>query len=283
MTRKRPIYADGYFKVSRRLLTSSLWTENSDVLRVFLVLLELAQDPRGPQDGTVIIARPILAGKALLSNACLERCLAVLLSPDAESRSPEFEGRRVEALPNGFRILNHQRYHDEARDRLLRSQREASGRLGGEKSGKVRRINAVARSKSEANAKQNEAHEHEHEHEHETEEKRPSVAIAPPPAWTREACDDWIARYQGTAPGGRIGKALKPLVVKHGWPEVRQSWQSYLSQTEPEFASAERFAATYGRWSGSAPAPKSKAQQSEDRTREVLRRFVEGGETNDAR
>ena len=176
MTKRRPVYSDGYFKVSRRLLSSSLWAENSDVLRVFLVLLELAQDPRGPQDGTVVIARPILAGKALLTHDKLDECLAVLLSPDGSSRSPEFEGRRIEELPNGFRILNHSRYHDEARDRLLRRARERAGRHGGEISGKVRARNALARSKIEANAKQNEAHEHEHEHEHNrTEERRPAA------------------------------------------------------------------------------------------------------------
>jgi hypothetical protein len=272
MTRRRPVYSDGYFKVSRRLLSSSLWAEESDVLRVFLVLLELAQDPRGPQDGTVVIAKPILAGKTLLPIDKVESCLAVLLSPDGSSRSPEFEGRRIEELPNGYRILNHSRYHDEARDRLLRRSRERAGRQGGEKSGKVRAANALARSKTEANAKQNEAHEHEHEHEHETE-KQSSVATAPA-SWTREACDDWIARFKGSAPGGRIGKALKPLVVAHGWPEVRAAWQSYLSQSEAEFASAERFAATYGRWSGECVAPKSKEQQSLDETKAVLSRFV---------
>jgi hypothetical protein len=80
--------------------------------------------------------------------------------------------------------------------------------------------------------------------------------LGPPPggrSWSSEACDDWAARFGGTTPGGKIGKALKPLVDKHGWPEVRKAWKSYLGQVEADYASPSRFANTYGRWSGSEP------------------------------
>jgi hypothetical protein len=85
---------------------------------------------------------------------------------------------------------------------------------------------------------------------------KPGGAGKPPAAaaWSREACDDWIRRFGGTAPGGQIGKALKPLVTKYGWETVRPAWQSYLSQAEPDYVSAQRFAATYGRWATAEPA-----------------------------
>lgn len=76
--------------------------------------------------------------------------------------------------------------------------------------------------------------------------------VVKPPSWTSEACDDFIAAYGGTAPGGVIGKALKPLVAKHEWPAVRDAWVRYLSETSAEYVSAPRFAATYGHWSGTA-------------------------------
>jgi hypothetical protein len=91
-------------------------------------------------------------------------------------------------------------------------------------------------------------------------------------AWSREACDAWIARFGGTAPGGQIGKALKPLVDRHGWSEVATAWRSYLTQTDAEYASPSRFAATYGRWSGTAP-PGTSRESSAD----VLRAAVAGG------
>ena len=95
-------------------------------------------------------------------------------------------------------------------------------------------------------------------------------------AWSRQACDSWIERFGGTAPGGQIGKALKPLVDQHGWEIVRQAWCSYLRQVEPEYASASRFASTFGRWTGTAP-PGAKSTVTE-RTVANLEAWVAGKE-----
>lgn len=121
--------------------------------------------------------------------------------------------------------------------------------------------------------------ERETEGERETEIPAPTAPaplVAVGASWSKHACDDWIDRYGGTAPGGQIGKALKPLVEKHGWPAVRHAWRSYLEQSDAEFASASRFAATYGRWSGSAP-PGAKPTVA-DRTRANLEAWVAGKE-----
>ena len=276
MKRGQGIYKEGYFKVSRRLLESSLWCENGDVIKVFLALVAMSQDPGGPRNGAVFIARKQLAAKMFLSEERLQECLSVLASPDDESRTQDRDGRRIEILPNGFRVLNYGLYHDEANDVLLTRLRSEAGRVGGLASAKVRWGKDKIVSKTQASRKQIQPTETETEKRQDGNGVTASVATAPAP-WTREACDDWIARFKGSAPGGRIGKALKPLVGAHGWPEVRAAWQSYLSQSEAEFASAERFAATYGRWSGECEGPKSKAQQVVDETKAVLERFVARG------
>jgi hypothetical protein len=108
----------------------------------------------------------------------------------------------------------------------------------------------------------------------------PAAVVPLARSWSREACDAWIARFGGTAPGGQIGKALKPLVDRHGWQEVGRAWVAYLAQSEAEYASASRFAATYGRWSGAAP-PGAKAGGRagvEARTRANLESWVAGKE-----
>ena len=103
-----------------------------------------------------------------------------------------------------------------------------------------------------------------------------SVADAPvaAPAWSSEACDDWQARFGGTAPGGRIGKALKPLVSRYGWETIRPAWRRYLAEKEPEFATPQDFAAKLGEWLhkriGSA-----KGQQFVDRTKAVLSEWLQ--------
>jgi hypothetical protein len=72
----------------------------------------------------------------------------------------------------------------------------------------------------------------------------------PTPSWSSRACDAWIEVMGGTAPGGRIGKALKPLVEKYGEEEVLTYWRRYLerrvAEGDIEFATPETFATRYG-------------------------------------
>lgn len=81
----------------------------------------------------------------------------------------------------------------------------------------------------------------------------PSDSAGKPPKakpWTQQACDLWMARFDGTAPGGRIGKALKPLVEKHGAETVLERFQRYLAEEDPRFATPETFATKYGAITG---------------------------------
>jgi uncharacterized protein YdaU (DUF1376 family) len=74
---------------------------------------------------------------------------------------------------------------------------------------------------------------------------------AAPGGWVSQAGEDWIERFGGTAPFGAIGKALKPLVEKHGWERVRAAWRFFLAQLEAKFAgggSPGKFANTYADW-----------------------------------
>ena len=92
--------------------------------------------------------------------------------------------------------------------------------------------------------------------------------------WPKDACDDWIERFGGTAPGGRIGKALKPLIAKYGWELIRPVWQKYLREEKPEFANPQDFASKLGRWLQKR-VPKTKGEHFVAKTREVLKAFLE--------
>ena len=50
----------------------------------------------------------------------------------------------------------------------------------------------------------------------------------------------WKQRFDGVAPGGRLGRALKPMVDKHGWPAVKAAWAAYLTEYDPDFARTKR-------------------------------------------
>lgn len=76
--------------------------------------------------------------------------------------------------------------------------------------------------------------------------------------WVAPFCEAWSDRFKGIAPGGRIGNALKALRAQHTDDEILVRWKRYLSQAEPQYASAERFAQTFGEWDGGA-APRINA------------------------
>lgn len=86
------------------------------------------------------------------------------------------------------------------------------------------------------------------------EPKKDSVAVGPL-SWSTEACDDFKARFGGMAPGGVIGRYLRPLVEREGWAEVRPRWKRCLDATDVRFAMASpaHFAATFGEWGNGGP------------------------------
>lgn len=124
------------------------------------------------------------------------------------------------------------------------------------------------------------------ETETETEEKRIAVAPRQPSngkveTWNQAACRIVTERYGGTAPGGRITKALRPLVGKHGEAAVLSAWARYLDETDAEYLSPERFATTFTHWSGSGrrvAAPSEKALARVDRIRRMAMGGLDAGE-----
>jgi uncharacterized protein YdaU (DUF1376 family) len=96
-----------------------------------------------------------------------------------------------------------------------------------------------------------------------------ALAAPSPPEekpWSVEACDDWEANLGDVASmAGRIGKALKPLLGKHGWGTVRELWQRACAQaaaeSDPEYFTPEVFARTF-KVRLTAPTPRSRGRPS---------------------
>lgn len=96
-----------YTKLFSSIVTSSVWCEDSDTRVVWVTMLALVN-----QYGEVNAALP---GLARTANVSLEKCAAAVLcfeSPDPHSRTADFEGRRVEKIDGGWRILNYEKYRD---------------------------------------------------------------------------------------------------------------------------------------------------------------------------
>ena len=101
------VMADAYTPVFKSILTSTIWLEKSHVKVVWITMLLLC-DKNGIVEGAV----PGIANSAVVSVDECREAIRVLLSPDPDSRTKEFEGRRVEEIDGGWRILNHRKHRE---------------------------------------------------------------------------------------------------------------------------------------------------------------------------
>lgn len=112
------------------IVTSTLWGESKEVRLLFVTMLAL-KDVNG-----IVLATT--AGLQRLANldsfAETAAALKVLESPDQHTDTPqEFEGRRIERIPGGWKILNHLKHRNEIevnrKEYQRRKQKEYRARL----------------------------------------------------------------------------------------------------------------------------------------------------------
>ena len=127
----------GYTKLFNSILASTIWREDDKTRIVWITLLAMA-DKYGVAEGSV----PGLADFARVSLQDCENALERLQSPDKHSRTKEHDGRRIEVVAAGWRIINHAKYRakmgaDERREYLKLKQREyrAASKHGVDKDG----------------------------------------------------------------------------------------------------------------------------------------------------
>lgn len=97
-----------YVKLFSQILTSSIWLESDQTLRVWITLLA-AMD----QDGFAHFASVRnLAQHARVSDSDCQTAVDVLESPDPDSSDPAHEGRRIERVPGGWLVLNAEKYRE---------------------------------------------------------------------------------------------------------------------------------------------------------------------------
>lgn len=240
-----------YFQVDKGIINSSLWIFGTpEEFKLWSYLMYTAK----PATGVVDEPAWLLAEHTKLSIEQVEKALAAFASPDPRSRTKREDGRRIRIEDGKIVLLNYLSFRDKDHStERVRSWRERK-RSETAGNGLKRRSTVTATVKREATppGTQGQGQGQGHITENETDcraDARPSTPEpVGPPAWSKEANDDWIAQYEGTAPGGPIGRHLKPLVAKYGWERVRPAWRAYLLATESQYANPARFAATYGTW-----------------------------------
>lgn len=98
---------DHYTKLWSRILDSTLWHEDRDLILLWIVMLA-----KKDKDHIVRTPIPELADKAKISLARCEECLAKLASPDKYSRTKDHGGRRIKEVDEGWLVLNGGKYQE---------------------------------------------------------------------------------------------------------------------------------------------------------------------------
>lgn len=99
--------AESYVKLFSTITTSTIW-EAPHATRIVWVTMLALTDRRGEIQASV----PGLARIANVSLAECEAALDAFLAPDRYSRTEEHEGRRIEKIDGGWRLLNYRKYRE---------------------------------------------------------------------------------------------------------------------------------------------------------------------------
>ena len=108
-----------YTKLFSQITDSTVWREPDHVRLVWITMLALA-DKRGE----VMASVPGLSDRARVSLEQTVEALKILSGPDEWSRSKEHDGRRIEEVGGGWKLLNYEKYRrirdDEERRAYMR-------------------------------------------------------------------------------------------------------------------------------------------------------------------
>ena len=118
----------GFTKLVPEIVMSSIWNEPPDVRCVWITLLA-TKDENGYVRGNLLS----LARTANVSVEATKHAIDVFQQPDPVSNTPDNEGRRIQAVPGGWYVLNHALYrgkdyreHEAERKREYREKHKVS-------------------------------------------------------------------------------------------------------------------------------------------------------------
>jgi hypothetical protein len=121
----------GYTKLFSSILASTIWRADNETRIVWITMLAMSD-----KAGRVEASIPGLADLARVPLEACEHALNQLQQPDKYSRTEDYDGRRIEKIDGGWRLINHGKYRDkmsrdERREYLKIKQREYRARQHG--------------------------------------------------------------------------------------------------------------------------------------------------------
>lgn len=94
-----------FTKLFSSITESTVWCEPAGTRLVWITMLAMAD-----RCGRVWASVPGLANRARVELEECQKALETFMAPDPFSRTPDHEGRRIEPIDGGWRLLNHAKY-----------------------------------------------------------------------------------------------------------------------------------------------------------------------------
>jgi hypothetical protein len=249
----------GYTKLFGSILDSTVWALPHASVRVWVTLMAMAD-----QHGEVQASVPGLTHRARVTRDECETALKSFLSPDPDSRTPDNEGRRIEPIDGGWRLINHRKYTqklsaDDRRERDTERKRRLRDKAG--QGGTNRNV---------PNGPANPYTETQTHTQTKTEEKeKPPATPARVPQLGEPEYPEEFERFWSGIRSNRSKGTKQPALkawVKHGKPPAEilfVKWVEYTASLGDTFAkdvstwlNAQGWRETY------EPAPKGKQTAS---------------------
>lgn len=96
-----------FTKLFSSIISSSIWRASKDTKVVWITMLAMCD-----KEGEVWASVGGLADMARVTREECQKALEELLAPDPDSRTKEHEGRRLEVIDGGWRVLNYRKYRE---------------------------------------------------------------------------------------------------------------------------------------------------------------------------
>lgn len=192
-----------FTKLFSSITASTVWCESSDTRVVWITMLAMAD-----KHGRVWASIPGLAKEAAVSVDACRVAIEKFLSPDPDSRTQDAEGRRIEPIDGGWRLINHAKYRavrDEEDRRAYKAQWQREHRGAGASDAPEDKCGQPL------NNVDLRSHSAEAESEAEAKKKRPSAAKDGPSPDVREI---YLAYPKHKAPLRAYKAIEKALEVK---------------------------------------------------------------------
>ena len=209
-----------FTKLFSSITESSIWMCDDKVRIAWITMLAMAD-----RNGRVWASVPGLANRARIPLDDSKRAIELFLSPDEWSRTPDNDGRRIEPIDGGWRLINYAK-HREARDEEDRREymRDYMGKRRDSVNNSVNKKSLQKLTVSNVNFCKPPLAQAEAEADAEAREREEDSSLSAAqkeidPSQTERRLRSWTCRIGETSPM----EAWQRLADAHGWKRLDEA------------------------------------------------------------